>query len=154
MPVNKSREKGLLDSANRYGLIALQLHPGYFYTHMNLGLVKARQGDMDSATYHWLKARELSPYEKKLPEFLDGSAAYYYNKGVNFMNENKFEDALTQLNIAHGIKPNDHRPLYYLGMVYYKMNNFTKAKEMWSKGLALAPNDPVLQKAVNDVRNY
>ena len=154
MPINKSREKGLLDSANMYGLKALQLHPGYYYTHMNLGLVKAKQGDMDSATFHWLKAREMSPYEKRLPEFLDGSAAYYYNKGVNFMNENKLEEALKELNIANTIKPNDHRPFYYLGMVYFKMNNQAKAKEMWSKGLALAPNDPVLQKAVNDARNY
>ncbi len=154
MPINKAREKGLLDSANMYGLKALQLHPGYFYTHLNLGLVKAKQGDMDSATYHWLKAREMSPYEKKLPEFLDGSAAYYYNKGVNFVNQNQYQDALTQLNKAHEIKPNDHRPLYYLGLTYYKMNNFSKAKEMWSKGLSFAPNDSVLQNSVKSVANY
>lgn len=154
MPQNKAREKNLLDSANTCGLKALQLHPGYYYTHMNLGLVKARQGDMDSATYHWLKAREMSPYEKKLPEFLDGSAAYYYNKGVNFMNENKLPEALKELKIANTIKPNDHRPFYYLGMVYSKMNNWPMAKEMWSRGLALAPNDQVMQKAVNDAKNY
>ena len=121
---------------------------------MNLGLVKAKQGDMDSATYHWLKARELSPYEKKLPEFLDGSAAYYYNKGVGFLNENKLPEALAQLKYANQIKPNDNRPYYYLGVVYFKMKDFAKAKEMWSKGLSLAPNDQILKKALQDVANY
>lgn len=154
LPSNKSREKGLLDTANMYGNKALQLHSGYFYTHMNLGLVKAKQGDMDSATYHWLKARELSPYEKKLPEFLDGSAAYYYNKGVGFLNENKLPEALAQLKYANQIKPNDNRPYYYLGVVYFKMKDFAKAKEMWSKGLSLAPNDQILKKALQDVANY
>lgn len=153
MPMYKSREKGLLDSANTYGLKALSLHPGYFYAHMNLGLVKARQGDMDSATYHWLKARELSPYEKKLPEFLDGSAAYYYNKGVKFLNENKFPEALQQLEIANKIKPNDYRPYYFLGQTYFKMNNIPKARETWSKGLALAPNDQMMRNALQSLGN-
>jgi hypothetical protein len=154
LPGNKSREKGLLDSANMYGLKALQLHPGYFYTHMNLGLVKARQGDMDSATYHWMKAKELSPYEKKIPEFLDGAAANYYNKGVGFLNENNFDEALKNLMMANKIKPNDHRPYYYLGLTYQKMKNFSKAKEMFSKGLAIVPNDATMQNALREVANY
>jgi tetratricopeptide (TPR) repeat protein len=154
MPANKSREKGLLDSANQYGLKALSLHPRYFYTHMNLGLVKAKQGDMDSATYHWLKTREMSPYEKKLPEFLENSAAYYYNKGVGFLDKGQMDEALKNLNMAHTIKPKDHRPLYFLGKIYFAQRNFPMAKQMWSQGLSYAPNDSILQEAVKSVANY
>jgi tetratricopeptide (TPR) repeat protein len=96
----------------------------------------------------------MSPYEKKLPELLDGSAAYYYNKGVNFYNQNNLDSALFHLNLSHGIKPKDYRPLFYLGQVYYKMNNFSKAKEMWSQGLSFNPGDPVLQNALKSVANY
>jgi protein O-mannosyl-transferase len=153
LPANKSREKGLLDTATMYGNKALKLHPGYYYTHMNLGLVKAKQGNMDSATYHWLKARELSPYERKLPEFLDGAAAHFYNKGLEFLNAGNLDSALAKFNYAHTIKPNDHRPLYYLGLVYMQMKNPAKAKEMWAMGLKYAPGDQVLQKAYNSVAN-
>lgn len=154
MPAYKSREKGLLDSANQYGLKALQLHPGYYNSHLNLGLVKAKQGDMDSATWHWLKVREMSPYEQKLPELLDNSAAYYYNKGVGFLDKGQLQDALKNLLKANEIKPKDYRPYYFLGKVYYQMQNFPMAKQMWSKGLSFAPNDQMLRDGLNSVANY
>jgi len=154
MPANKAREKGLLDSAAVYGNKALLLHPGYFYAHINLGLVKARQGELDSAVWHWKKAKELSPYEKQIDPLLDNAAADFYNRGQKSMNENNLQEALAQFQKSHEAKPKDHRPLYFLGMVYYKMGNFVKAKEMWSLGLSYAPGDPMLQKALNDVANY
>ncbi|MBK7763718.1 MAG: tetratricopeptide repeat protein [Bacteroidetes bacterium] len=154
MPVYKSREKNLLDSASTYGYKALSLHPGYFYTHINLGLVKAKQGNMDSATYHWLKAREMSPYEKQLPAFLDNAAAHYYNKGMGFFNQNQLAEALKEFNRAHEIKPNDHRPLYFIGMVQFRQGNFRQAKEAWTKAISFAPGDANLQKALQDVAQY
>ena len=150
MPIYKSREKQLLDSASMYGYRALALHPGYFYTHMNLGLVKAKQGKMDSAAFFWLKAKELSPYEKQLPELLDNAAAYYYNKGMGYFNQNNLEAAMKEFQTAHQVKPNDHRPLYFIGMIYLKQGNKLLAKDSFMKGLQFAPGDQTLQQALTE----
>jgi tetratricopeptide (TPR) repeat protein len=153
MPMYKNREKGLLDTATIYGYKALSLHPGYFYTHMNLGLVKAKQGLMDSAAYFWLKAKELSPYEKQLPSLLDNAAAYYYNKAMSFFNNNQLDEAMNLLQKAHQIKPNDHRPLYFIGMIYLRKGNTTLARDSWKQALTFAPGDTILLKAIQDIAN-
>ncbi len=153
MPANESRKKGLLDSSNMYGLKALQLNPRNYTTYLNLGLVKATQGDMDSATYHWLKAKELSPNEQRLPGLLQISASYYYNKGVDFYTVQKYDEALVFLNIANKLGPRDPTPYYYLGMVYNGQKKFSQAKEIWSKGLSFAPNDSSLQMVLKEIKN-
>ena len=153
MPIYKSREKGLLDSANAYGLKSLQLHPKYFYSHINLGLVKAKQGDMDSAAYHWLKAKELSPYEKQIPGLLDNAAAHFYNKGMAAFNANNFTEALVHFKKANSIIPKDHRPLYFIGMVYSRTGDMAKARQVWTEALRYAPNDNILQNALKGLGN-
>lgn len=153
LPKNQSRKNVLLDSSLFYGRKAMSLYPKYAVTLRNMGVAKVTLGDMDSAAYFWLKAKEITPNDKVLLGYIDNAAGKFYNDGNKSFNENNLPLALTQFQRAHDIKPNDHRPLYFLGMVYLKMNDKAKAKAMWTEGLKYAPNDQILKNALLGLGN-
>ncbi len=153
LPANKARTTALLDSSLFYGRKAMSLYPKYSVTLRNMGVAKVTLGDMDSAAYFWLKAKEITPNDKVLLGYIDNAAGKFYNDGSKSFQENNLPLALAQFQHAHEIKPNDHRPLYFLGMVYLKMNDKAKAKAMWNEGLKYAPNDQVLKNALMGLGN-
>ncbi|MBP6623833.1 MAG: glycosyltransferase family 39 protein [Chitinophagaceae bacterium] len=153
LPANKERKNVLLDSSLFYGRKAMSLYPKYAVTLRNMGVAKVTLGDMDSAAYYWLKAKEITPNDKVLLGYIDNAAGKFYNDGNKSFKENNLPLALVQFQNAHEIKPNDHRPLYFLGMVYLKMNDKVKAKAMWNEGLKYAPNDQVLKNALIGLGN-
>ncbi|MBL7767077.1 MAG: hypothetical protein JNJ58_13335 [Chitinophagaceae bacterium] len=151
LPANATRKAALLDSAYFYGRRAYALHPNFFTNLKNLGVVKVTQGDMDSAAFYWKKAIARNPQDVTVSGYLDNAAGYYYNKGTKYFDAQKLDSAMQQFLLANEIKPKDHRPLYFLGMIYFKQGNMTRAKEMWSKGLLSAPNDAMLQQALRSI---
>jgi len=153
MPNNADRINGLLDTATNYGLKALQMHPGYYFTDINLGLVKNKQGKKDSAIYYWLKAKQIAPNEPSVNPLLDQMAGEYYNQGQGFFNQNNFSEALVYFLKSNKVSPKDYRPLYFIGLTYSKLGDMKKAKAAWVEGLSYAPNDATLQNAVNSVAN-
>jgi protein O-mannosyl-transferase len=153
MPKNKSIRSLLLDSAIMCGKRAVALHPKHYSGHMNLGIAFANKENMDSAAVHYFIARDISPYEKQLPDLLNSVGAYYYNKATPCLQNNDFAGALANLNLSHKAVPNDFRPLYYLGVTYQKMGDKIKAKEVWLQGLAIAPNDDRLKSALASLSN-
>jgi len=79
------------------------------------------------------KALELDPND---PNVLT-------DQGVMFRRLGWFDKAVENFTKAHEADPTHRQSLYNLGIVYrYDLQNFEKAKEAWSKYLALSPSGP------------
>lgn len=60
-------------------------------------------------------------------------------QGVCAVKLDKAQDAFRGLNVAAGIKPNDYEVNYYLGLAYYKNNEFERASQNFKRVLMINP---------------
>jgi tetratricopeptide (TPR) repeat protein len=150
MPAYAARKQALLDSASVFGYKALEMHPRYILALLNMAQVKSVQQKIDSMVYFNQRLLEISPNDQSVMNQINNAAGIYYNKGMELLQANQQDKALDAFLMAHQIKPNDHRPLLFIGNIYLSKNDLSQARSMWQKGLSLAPNDPVLRKALMD----
>jgi tetratricopeptide (TPR) repeat protein len=150
MPAYAARKQALLDSASVFGYKALEMHPRYILALLNMAQVKSVQQKIDSMVYFNQRLLEISPNDQRVMNQINNAAGIYYNKGMELLQANQQDKALDAFLMAHQIKPNDHRPLLFIGNIYLSKNDLSQARSMWQKGLSLAPNDPVLRKALMD----
>lgn len=145
-PANKPSEKMYLDSAARYGYKAIQLHPKYVTTLMNLGMIKMKQSQVDSAAFYWDQVKALYPTHPNVPQINQFLGSKYYQVGLDLAKQKDFPNALAKLLLAYKYQTNNGRLCYDIGVVYANMQNIVKAKEFWKRGIQLAPNDVDLQR--------
>lgn len=150
IPAFAARKQALLDSASAFGYKALEMHPRYILALLNMAQVKSVQQKIDSMVYFNQRLLEISPNDQRVMNQVNNAAGIYYNKGMEFLKANQQDEALKAFLMAHQIKPNDHRPLLFIGNIYLSKNDLNQARSMWQKGLSLSPNDPVLRKALMD----
>lgn len=55
----------------------------------------------------------------------------HFYKGIYYYHTNNYSDALSQLELALGLKTEDSRVYYYLGKVHLELGNLSKSKEMF-----------------------
>jgi hypothetical protein len=147
-PKNKAVEMKFLDSAANYGRKALQLHPGYVTTYMNMGLIKFKQGDVDSAATYWDNVIRLFPTHPNVPQIRQTLLSGYYGKANDMLKAQRPNDALTILLKAFKYTPQHPKLNYDIGNYYMMMHNPEKAKEYWSNGLRYNPGDQDLNNAM------
>jgi protein O-mannosyl-transferase len=151
LPNNAKIANKLLDSAAIYGHQALKLHPEFVNTFINLGIIKSRQNDLDSAAYYWGMVEKIYPHHPQIPMFKQSLAGNAYSKGLNLVKDKKYEEGLVQLNQALKSNPNDAHLLYDIGVTYYTLKNYPKAAEHWRRAAQLLPTDTNIQRAVSEM---
>jgi tetratricopeptide (TPR) repeat protein len=74
-------------------------------------------------------------------EYMEKSAEYYYNKGIVYYDEGKFNIAIDNFNSAISINPDRSEFYYNLGNSYFKKKEYDQAIEQYNKALSLKPVD-------------
>ncbi len=108
------------DPGNRNAWV--QIGNAYFDTNNPMKSVEA-----------YNKALELDPND---PNVLT-------DQGVMFRSLGWFDRAIENFNKANQLNPSHHQSLFNLGIVYrYDLQDFPKAKEAWTRYLAVNPSGP------------
>lgn len=121
--------------------------------------------DLRSAYDALRYARELDPSETRFkrllewfqnrhPETVKNEAVtpgmtlleYKRSLALDHLYGARYHEAIDTLDEVLALEPNDLVALKRLGSAYYSINLHDKAREAWSKALALTPDDPELKK--------
>ena len=78
---------------------------------------------------------------QKIIETNPNDAEAYYNIGVIYYNEKKYDSAKVQFNKAIEIYPDFAEAYYSIGVVYYAEANYDKAIEAFSKAIQIDPRN-------------
>jgi hypothetical protein len=151
-PKNAALEKKFLDSASNYGRKALQLHPGYVTTYMNMGLIKFKLNDVDSAASYWDNVIRLFPTHPNVPQIRQTLRAGYYSSADEMLKAQRSDQALMYLLKAYKYTPDDPKLNYDIGNYYMMLQNVAKAREFWTNGLRASPSDPNLNNALRSIQ--
>ncbi len=80
----------------------------------------------------------LTFYE--LPSYGAGNFSQYYNKGIEFYKQGKYDQAGKEFEKAIEIKPNDVYALYGLGNTYYCKSKYDDAVKVYAKAISINPD--------------
>ena len=69
------------------------------------------------------------------------SSDYYYDKGLNFLNEENYEEALMYLDKAIDMEPNNLEYLNSKAICLYNLNSVDESIEYFDKVLEINPNN-------------
>jgi Tfp pilus assembly protein PilF len=64
---------------------------------------------------------------------------YHFAKAVAYEGKSDYRSALSELNLADKIKPDNHNIAYSFGVMYYNMNKFDKSEEYFKRAIAISP---------------
>jgi tetratricopeptide (TPR) repeat protein len=114
---------------------AIRLNPSLANARTNLGNVRYRRGDRDSALRHWQDALRVDPQQ---PEA-------YYNTGVAYLDNSEPRRAIPFFQTALGIVPKDELRLaadihYNLASAFDELGYLDNARVHWKKHIELAPD--------------
>jgi hypothetical protein len=76
----------------------------------------------------------------ELPSYGAGDFSKYYNKGIEFYKQGKYDQAGKEFEQAIEIKPNDVYALYGLGNTYYCKSKYDDAVKVYSKAININPD--------------
>ncbi len=98
-------------------------------------------------------------YDKAIEELLQlvkinpaGSAGYYNNIGISYLEQNKLEDAKTFFEKAVNEKKDFSTAYNNLGSVYEKLGDINKAKENYKKAIDTDPNNQNAKDNLNKLK--
>ena len=72
--------------------------------------------------------------------FDQGLFLAHFNKGKEFYDDKRYEEAERQLEEAYLLRPRDQKVLNLLGLVYFKQDKYEKAEEVYRKLAAESPD--------------
>ncbi|HNF71451.1 MAG TPA: hypothetical protein PLP34_03495, partial [Chitinophagaceae bacterium] len=133
------------------GRKALALHPRYVTTYLNMGMIKMKKGQVDSAAFFWDKVIELFPVHPNVPQIRQFLSQNYMKQAGDASAAKNFPAALSAYLKAARYIPQDPGLNYNIGVMYSILQNPAKAREYWLKGLQSAPGDANLQRALQSV---
>jgi protein O-mannosyl-transferase len=151
-PVNAKIANNLLDSAKIYGYKSLKLHDRFVNSYLNMGIIMAKRAKMDSAAYFWGKVREFYPNHPQLAAIDANLTSNFTTAAATKMQNKDFAGALELYLKAYQVTPQNPNLLNDMGACYYYLQNYAKAKECWTKGIALAPNDANLNRGMQALK--
>jgi superkiller protein 3 len=107
---------------------AVRLDPKNANANLLLGLTLANTGDLDRAAQYSTAAVALEP-----------SYSGYYNLGLIYANQEKYDLAIEAYEKAVKLNPNSYQAWYQMGLVYSTALKFDKAVEAYEKAVQLNP---------------
>ena len=102
---------------------------------MALGELYYNERAWDKAFPIYETQMSVAPAHKEIPPF---KAAL--RQGICAVKLNKIQEGFRGLSAAHTINPNDFEVNYYLGLAFYKTNDFEKAVPMFKKAIVIRPD--------------
>jgi tetratricopeptide (TPR) repeat protein len=121
-------------------LKAIELQPGYYLPHQNLGTYYRQLGNYSEAEKHWRRVVEHAP----------GSFTGRANLGGLYAEMGRWQDSERELTAARGIEPNSRLALNNLGALYQYMGRDLDAAALFEKSRTLGSESHVLLLNLGD----
>ena len=119
---------------------SLRKAPDYWVPYLNLGLVKAQQGNIEQATDFYYKALQLNP----------NSVHIHNNLGVALLEQGKIDEAINHYMAALRLESDFAETYNNLGVALFKLGKFDRAIAYYREALRF---DPEFNKAHNNMGN-
>lgn len=145
------KKNSIFEQAIIYFNKALMIYPQYVDPYINLGNVYAQMGNLDAAKEHLMKAKEIYPGNSALRQNLSYLAGQYEIRASRFYEQKNLAAAILAGHSSVECNPSNINMLYNLGGYYLSLNNRLKAKEFWSKALALDPSNRTIQSWLDKI---
>ena len=125
--------KGELKESVKYFEECLEVNPALSEAHNNLGSVYQEMGQFDKAEEEFLKASLDTKYSSREMPF--------YNLARLKFIQNKFQEALFQIQKALEIKPDYPLALNLQGLIYIRLDRLGEAISSFEKAKKITPDD-------------
>jgi Flp pilus assembly protein TadD len=114
----------------------LDKNPSSWLAHVNLGAFIGRQGRVDEAVEHYLKALDIHPESEHA----------HFNLGNVLLEKGQLGRAIHHYHRALQIKPNSPEALHNLGFAYSRQGEYDQAVEAYRKALQFRPGYLIAHK--------
>ena len=109
----------------------IELNPGCWLAHNNLGLALMADGQTDEAIAHYMRAIEINP----------GFAGAHNNLGIALLKRGQTSDAIAQYQRALELEPGDAETHNNLAMALRKAGRLDDAVAQYELALGIRPDD-------------
>ncbi|MFQ5456269.1 MAG: SUMF1/EgtB/PvdO family nonheme iron enzyme [Nitrospirota bacterium] len=146
--------KGMFQEAVNQLIGVLTFKPDDFKTLSLLGTLFYRKGDYKNARYYWTKALDVNPENELISGMLQNinfiiipskenmlKWREHHLKGDNYLQKNKYEEAIYELEEALRYNSNEIRTYFSLGTAYYNMGDIENAVLNWKKVKEIDPDN-------------
>ena len=138
---NKAKEKGDLESAEKYYQQALAINPNDLNALNTLGIIYGEKGSLDMAKQYFIKAIEIDPnYEPA-----------HFNLGLIFEKQDDHESAGKHYKRVLEINPKNVAANNNLGHVLEEGGNMESAKYYYQKALEIDPNNEIARQNLEKI---
>jgi tetratricopeptide (TPR) repeat protein len=139
LPENKKQEKELVGKSIFYLNRSVSVHKEYVNGYLNLGVAYFKLKNYNKAKECWDRASEIYPNNPFLKRNRELLGATYYNEAMKFGMKQPLE-AIRLLEKAVELDPTNADYWYNIGGASYTIQDFTKARNAWTKALELKPD--------------
>ena len=119
---------------------ALAIHPTLLNAWISRGLASFELGDLDAAEVDWRRARELFADHPMVRRNIRALAEEYHRRGAEAGEAKRYGEARVSFEKAVDLAPSDAEMWTNLGKANYWLGERDRARECWSRALALDPN--------------
>ncbi len=138
-PANAARQQNMLEEALGHLSEAVRIHPTYKNAWLLKGNAHLYLKQYDPAITAYRSALNIDPTYAEANNNLGiayQEAGQYYGEQLNDL-----PTAISYLNQAYSLRPNDYSTVRLLGVANGMLGNIGKAVELFSKGTELAPDN-------------
>ncbi len=139
---NTYYERGEIDQAIEQYQKAININKKYAVAYGNIGSAYLHKKDADKAEEYLTVAIKL---KQNYP-------IAHYNLGIVYFQKRKYEDALKELQIATEQLPQLFQAWNMTARTYLKLKDRERAKEAFSRSLAIMPDQPPVKRALEKLK--
>ena len=139
-PENAARSQELLRAARAHLEKAVALHPAFANGYLSLGVAAFKLGDMEAARKAWAEAARIYPGHPLLAEYTAKLAEQDLAAGLAAARAGRLDDAIARLEAARTAAPSSAEIWAQLGGAYYTRGDAARARDAWTRALALDPS--------------
>lgn len=141
-------EQGTYDQAIPHLERAIAIAPHLKRAHYNLARAYRESGNLEAATNAITETLRLDPNYQRAHEFADIIKQEHYNKGITYLNDERYSEAATAFQNAITLDSDFATAHYNLGLAYLKMEMYPRAVSSLEKTIALDPNHKAAHHAL------
>ena len=141
-------EQGTYDQAIPHLERAIAIAPHLKRAHYNLTRAYRESGNLEAATNAITETLRLDPNYQRAHELADTIKQEHYNKGITYLNDERYSEAATALQNAITLDSDFATAHYNLGLAYLKMETYPRAVSSLEKTIVLDPNHKAAHHAL------
>lgn len=137
---NPELRNELLKQAIYYGEKSLEIHPGFAYTYLRIGLAYYLRQNYFKAADYWIQAYKLEPQDPDAIKWTEKLSDELYKQGNTFYDHRKLGEAIECYNKSTELNAGNIEAWYNLGGIYLLKGDSANVKMAWDKVKILNPN--------------